>query len=442
MACDGAAGGFYRPRKPKESPLYRLVERFYPEFEQVYEQRYQKRYGFWRPAVASAVEKFLECGDARHGFARVRCPECAHEFFVAFSCRGRCFCPSCHRKRALTTAHWVSREVCAPVPHRQFVLTIPKRLRIYFRFDRRLLGRLCRAAWKVIRSVHAAAADRPEAAPGMIGAIQTFGDLVHWHPHIHALVTEGVFQPEGTFLPLPKLAAEPFLKLWEKAVFKLLLDEGRITHEIIDNIRSWRHSGFSVDHSVRLDAGDTQGVERLIEYFLRCPFSQARMIQVTEEGKVLYKTGGNRLGRFPEAASEDLLAGPARNFQIFEPLDFLAEVTQHVPEPGEHLIRYYGWYSNKKRGLRAKAKTKDASSEGNGESILGPDRKTARKRWAALIKQVYETDPLLCPKCGGEMKIISFIERHQSEVIEKILKHCGMWQDESARAPPEEAMTG
>jgi hypothetical protein len=82
MACDGAAGGFYRPRKPKESPFYRLVERFYPEFEQVYEQRYQKRYGFWRPAVASAVEKFLECGDARHGFARVRCPECGGEMKI------------------------------------------------------------------------------------------------------------------------------------------------------------------------------------------------------------------------------------------------------------------------------------------------------------------------------------------------------------------------
>ncbi len=135
------------------------------------------------------------------------------------------------------------------------------------------------------------------------------------------------------------------------------------------------------------------------------------------QGNVIYKTGGNRLGRFPEAASEDLLAGPKRNFQVFDPLDFLAEVTQHIPEPGEHLIRYYGWYSNKKRGLRAKAQTEGAAVKGNGESILGADRKTARKRWAALIKQVYETDPLLCPKCGGQMKIISFIERHQSEVI-------------------------
>ena len=97
------------------------------------------------------------------------------------------------------------------MPHRQFVFTIPKRLRIYFRFDRQLLGELCRAAWQVVRQVYAAASDHPEAAPRMIGAIQTFGDLVHFHPHIHALVSEGIFIPESTFVSLPKLATEPFL---------------------------------------------------------------------------------------------------------------------------------------------------------------------------------------------------------------------------------------
>ena len=52
------------------------------------------------------------------------------------------------------------------------------------------------------------------------------------------------------------------------------------------------------------------------------------------------------MGRLPEPGDEALLAGPSRNFQVFDPLDFLAEVTQHIPDPGEHLIRYYGWYSN------------------------------------------------------------------------------------------------
>jgi hypothetical protein len=102
------------------------------------------------------------------------------------------------------------RHVCAEVPHRQFVFTIPKRLRIYFRLERRLLGDLCRAAARTVITVYRAASGRPDAVPGMIGAIQTFGQFIHFHPHIHALVSEGVFLPDGTFVPLPKLATERF----------------------------------------------------------------------------------------------------------------------------------------------------------------------------------------------------------------------------------------
>jgi hypothetical protein len=108
-----------------------------------------------------------------------------------------------------------------------------------------------------------------------------------------------------------------------------------------------------VDQSVRLEAGETAGIQRLLQYFLRCSFSQARMIEVTEAGQVIYKSEHNAVGRFPEPGDEELLAGPSRNFQVFDPLDFLAEVTQHIPDR-EHLIRYYGWYSNKTRGRRAR----------------------------------------------------------------------------------------
>lgn len=51
------------------------------------------------------------------------------------------------------------------------------------------------------------------AVPRMVGIIQTFGQLIPPHPHIHALVAEGVFLPEsGAFLPLPKLDTESFRK--------------------------------------------------------------------------------------------------------------------------------------------------------------------------------------------------------------------------------------
>ena len=92
---------FYRPRQPWDSPLYRLIEEHYEEFERVYPDRFQARYGFWRPVIRTAVLDYLKCGDPREGFARVRCPDCRHEFFVAFSCKQRCICPSCHQKRTL-----------------------------------------------------------------------------------------------------------------------------------------------------------------------------------------------------------------------------------------------------------------------------------------------------------------------------------------------------
>ena len=50
----------------------------------------------------------------------------------------------------------VREEVFAPVPHRQFVFTIPKRLRIYFRFNRELLGQLPKIAYELIREVYQA----------------------------------------------------------------------------------------------------------------------------------------------------------------------------------------------------------------------------------------------------------------------------------------------
>jgi hypothetical protein len=79
----------------------------------------------------------------------------------------------------------------------------------------------------------------------------------------------------------------------------------------------------SVDQSVRLEAGDTEGEQHLIEYFLRCSFSQARMIEVTDARKLIPPMGGsehNAVGRFPEPGDEQLLSGPSRNFQVFEPL--------------------------------------------------------------------------------------------------------------------------
>jgi hypothetical protein len=132
-----------------------------------------------------------------------------------------------------------------------------------------------------------------------------------------------------------------------------------------------------------------------------------------------------------------LARGTKRNFQVLSPLEFLAEFTQHIPAKGAHLIRYYGWYSNKARGIRRKAAEAAAAAAAQADATppatLAPSPSAT---WAMLIKRVFEVNPLACPQCGGEMKVIAFIEPPQGEVIEKILRHCGLWQPAKPRPPP------
>ena len=287
---------------------------------------------------------------------------------MAFSCRQRCCCPSCDQKHALLPGHRLAEEVFAAVPHRQWVLTTPKRLRIYFRYDRRLLGKLCRLAYESIREGSQEACGEPDAVPGMVGAIQTFGDLIGGHAHVHAIVSEGVFRDDGAFVSVPELDMAGCLARWQESVFELLLSEEKISQEMVESMRQWRHSGFSIDNSVRIGAEDPAGMQRLISYIARCPFSLARMIKVTEEAKVIYRAGKSRCVRFPEPGDERLKAGLSRNFPVFAPLAFLTEVTQHIPDKGQHQIHYFGFYSNKQRGMRQKREAAAEQRRGGGES--------------------------------------------------------------------------
>ena len=146
---------------------------------------------------------------------------------------------------------------------------------------------------------------------------------------------------------------------------------------------------------------------------------------------------------FPRPASPDLFGGSpgvSRNFQVFDALDFIAEITQHIPDARTHLVRYFGFYSNKSRGMRAKA-AGDEAHDAQSPAPRSPSANAARRRWATLIKRVWPVDPLRCPSCGTAMRIVSFIEPTQPDVIQKILAHCGL-ADEPPRAPPHASPPG
>ena len=131
-------------------------------------------------------------------------------------------------------------------------------------------------------------------------------------------------------------------------------------------------------------------------------------------------------------------------------MDFLARVIMRVPEPRKHLVRYYGAYSNVSRGRRKRFRADTQGDPVGGvprptddDRDRSPEARSLRRRWRNLIKRVYEIDPLVCPSCGGEMKIIAFIIDHT--VVDAILRHLarrahtGRGRDPPSRATLEVA---
>lgn len=186
---------FYRQRNPQDSDYYRCVEDCFETFVQVYDEHYSRQYGFWRPYLEKVIYRYLDCGDMHNGFARVKCKDCGHtlkgtrEYLLAFSCKRRHFCPSCHacpsgyQKRVVEFGEWLCCDVLKKIPHRHFVacalqgISIPKILRRYFLYDRKLLTGLSRCAWESLKVFLQQAVPENDPIPGAAIAIQTFGDF-------------------------------------------------------------------------------------------------------------------------------------------------------------------------------------------------------------------------------------------------------------------------
>lgn len=400
----------YRPRRPRASPLWQCVRRHLPELRASGRAR--------RAVERNVLERFLECGDPHCGFARIRCGGCGHDLLLAFSCKTRYFCPSCHQKRVLAWGEWVEQFVLRSVAHRQYVFTIPKLVRPIFAYRRSLLGELCRIVSRSLYEAYRAAS--PRGRPAFILFVQTFGDLVNFNPHIHALVADGVFDASGRFTPLPPVPEALLSERLRRAVLGLLVRRKAIDRALAGQMLSWRHSGFSVHNRVRVGANDAEGRRSLAAYMLRAPFSLEKMTYDAARGAVIYRSR--------------LHATLKRNFQAMPGLEWLELLCKHIPDRNEHMVRYYGRYSSRARSAEHEPPaTDDPDPE---PEVSTPARQAAKAAWAKLIRKVYEVDPLECPKCGAQMRVIALIE--DPAVIERILSWLGLCEPlrPVGRSPP------
>jgi hypothetical protein len=136
-------------------------------------------------------------------------------------------------------------------------------------------------------------------------------------------------------------------------------------------------------------------------YLKKCPVSNERIRIIEADGDTTIQYFSFRKGE--------------TTVRTFTPLQFLAELSQHIPDTWEQTSRFLGAYSARSRGAAQARQSCNPVSE-----IPEPKHKPSAN-WARLMKKVFELDPLLCPKCGSSMKIKAFIS--DSHEIKRILEN-------------------
>jgi hypothetical protein len=157
-----------------------------------------------------------------------------------------------------------------------------------------------------------------------------------------------------------------------------------------------------------------------------------RLTFLEPEGKVGYRWGRDGAGQETEA---------------MDYLEFIARVTSHIPDKGQVMVRYYGLYANPHRGKVKKASLSPSAPRMAEEE----EKRIPSKGWAApirkphiglrsaaMIRKIYEVDPMLCPKCGGRMKVIAFLTEYA--VVDRIIDHLKL-RFVAAKPPPSHVLT-
>jgi len=403
--------------------------------------------------VENEFRSYLRCGILAHGFARARCSSCGYDFLVAFSCKGRGACPSCNAKRMAETAAHLVDHVIPHVPVRQWVLSVPKRLRPFLHHRPRTAGAVLHI---LLRALQATLREACPTAPatasiGTVSFLHRFGSSLNPHFHFHLCVVDGLFEKvEGDTGQDPANPETPLRFHEATALNRELLE--RLQHTIrrrvlrhferhgllephdAQDMLAWDHGGgFSLDASVRIEATDRTGLERLIRYCARPPFAMERLHLVDgRSDQILYVL-----------PKPDLAGRTALRLSALEFLDRLATI---LPPPRIHRHRYHGVFApNAPLRPLVTARTQEdnalaAQLPGPGlplpetHSVPPPQPEGAERRtpdstpsrpsqWAALLARIYEIFPLICPTCQTPLTFIAFLT--EPEPITQILAHIG-----------------
>ena len=357
-----------------------------------------------------------------------------------------------------------------PVPVRQWVISVPKRLR-WFLADRPeavtalttiFLGEIERLLREAAGMSHAEN-EPPSARPrfGAVSFLHRFGSALNRHVHLHTCVTDGVFtrSPEGVaFVPARPISPADLEALTERVRHRVVCwfrRRGLIDAKAAADMLAWENSGFSIDSSVRISLTDRdvpgyfQSLEHLVRYCARPAFALERLCRIeARDGRperIRYVLPRHKRGTWiGPGRSRKSSAPDARGVIHLSPHELLDRLADLIPPPRKHRHRYHGVFAPN-HPLRAtvtalaignaSARPPDACQasspprppgEGRGEGA-GEDKPrshdTSRLTWATLLARIGERFPLECPNCGGDIRLVAFIT--DPGPIRRILTHVG-----------------
>jgi hypothetical protein len=266
----------------------------------------------------------------------------------------------------------------------------------------------------------------PNARFGAVTFIQHLGSTLNAHPHFHSCVMDGLFELEDGVVVFKEASptAEDIRSVQvkvRKRVLRLYRRHGVLTYDEAKNMLVWQNGGgFSLDASVRIEADDRSRLERLIRYCARPPFSGERL-RAKGDGKFLYipkKPGAYGRGAMSMTAPE-----------------LLEKLSALIPRPRRHSHHYHGVFvsgSSLRKKVVALVRLQPLIARSEPPDDAEPKPKSSYS-WAKLIARIYETLPLVCPRCSGTMRIIAFIE--EVGVIVRILIPLGEPAEQPSPVP-------
>ncbi len=453
----------YRRRRPEQSVLYGVVAEHLETFLAEIESEGRSLPGF----VIGEFRKFLTCGVLAHGFLRISCEQCKTDQLVAFSCKGRGFCPSCGGRRMAETAARLVDHVIPEVPVRQWVLSVPVPLRYRMAFDKVLTSRVLAIFLRTVNTWYrrqARCLGLTGPRTGSVTFLQRFGSALNLTPHFHSLLLDGVYietedghvfhgiaPPTGDDVQrLVETVAHRVIRMLERTGIMSeddfgtdpLTDQPALAALVGESIGGRGHSrlrvptgdeepvppqcaqsrGFSLHAATAVPAHDRDKLEKLIRYTARPPLATERL-QVLPNSQLAYRLKK----KWRDGTSHIYMT----------PRQLLAKLAALVPPPRMNLIRFHGVLAPNALARSEVVPVALGHQDAQPDAQRSP-RRAKRYAWAKLLARVFAVDVEHCPECGGPVKIVAAI--HERSALTRILRHLGLPHQPPtiapARAPP------